>query len=73
MLMVIYRICPNFRDTQFSRIVLSKQFAETIFADQEFRVYGIINFASLKFRELKITQRENLDVYSKSTNNDTFR
>ena len=31
-----YRIRPNFRGAQFSRIVLSKHFAETIFADQGF-------------------------------------
>ena len=32
----IYRIRPNFRGAQFSRIAISKHFAETIFADQEF-------------------------------------
>ena len=35
----VYRIRPNIRGTQFSRIALSKQFAVTIFADQELRVY----------------------------------
>ena len=30
-----YRIRPNFQGAQFSRIAIFKQFAETIFADQE--------------------------------------
>ena len=30
---MIYRIRPNFRGTQFSRIAIFKHFAETIFAD----------------------------------------
>ena len=57
----MYRIPPNFRGAQFSRIAIPKHFAETIFADQEFRVYGIplllaLHFEKvygiLKFREL---------------------
>ena len=32
------RIAPNFRDAQFSRISVFEKFAETIFADQGFRV-----------------------------------
>ena len=62
---------PHFQATQFSRIAISMQhFAETIFADQEFRVYGFVKFRELNFRELlksvktaKITRLENLDVY----------
>ena len=46
-----YRIRPNFRGPQFSRIALSKHFAETIFTDQEFRVYGILKFTSLIFAD----------------------
>ena len=63
----MYRIRPGFRSAQFSRIALSKHFAETLFADQEFRVYGILKFRELNFRELlesaktaKITRLENL-------------
>ena len=37
----MYRIRPNFRGAQFSRIALSKHFAETIFADQGFRVIRV--------------------------------
>ena len=47
-----YRIHPNFRGAQFSRIAISKHFAETIFTDQAFRVYGILKFCQLNFREL---------------------
>ena len=47
-----YRICPNFRGAQFSRIAFSKHLAETIFADQEFRVYGILKFRELNFCEM---------------------
>ena len=61
---------PNFRGAQFSRIAISKHFAETIFAEQAFRVYGIVKFRKLNFRGLlesaktaKITGLENLDVY----------
>ena len=32
----IYRIRPNFQGAQFSRTAVSKHFAKTIFADQEF-------------------------------------
>ena len=62
---------PNFRGAQFPQIAISKHFAETIFVDQEFRVYGNLNFRELNFRGLlksvktaKITLFENLDVYS---------
>ena len=67
-----YRIRPNFRGAQFSRIAISKHFVETIFADQEFRVYGILKFRQLNFRGLlatgsaktaKITCLENLHLY----------
>ena len=34
----------KFRGAQFLRIAISKHFVETIFADQEFRVYGIQKF-----------------------------
>ena len=68
-----YHIRPNFRGAQFSRIAISKHFAETIFADQEFRVYSILKFRELNFRRLlksvkttKITRLENLDVYGKT-------
>ena len=61
---------PNFRAAQFSRIAISKKIAETIFADQQFRVYGFVKFRELDIRELlksvktaKITRPENLDVY----------
>ena len=54
----LYRISPNFRGGQFSRIAISKHFAETIFADQEFQVYGL---GSAK--TAKITRLEKLDVY----------
>ena len=50
-----YCIRLNFRGAQFSRIAISKHFAETIFANQEFqkfRVYGILKFCELNFREL---------------------
>ena len=43
---------PNFRGTQFSRIAISKHFVETIFAGEEFRVYGILKFRVLNFRGL---------------------
>ena len=73
-----YRIRPNFRGAQFSRIGISKQFAETIFVDQEFRVYGILKFRELNFRGLlesaktaKTTLLENLDVYGTCTHNET--
>ena len=69
-MVTIYRIRPNFCGAQFSWIALSKHFAETIFADQEFRVYGILKFRELNFRGLlksaktaKIMHRENLDSY----------
>ena len=39
-----YCIRPNFRGAQFSRIAISEHFAETIFVDQEFGVYGILKF-----------------------------
>ena len=65
-----YRIGPNFWGVQFSRIAISKQFMETIFADQEFRVYSILKFHVRNFHGLpgsvktaKITRLENLDVY----------
>ena len=45
-----YHICPNFRGAQFSQIAISKHFAETIFVDQEFGVYGIPIFHMLNFR-----------------------
>ena len=49
---------PNFRAAQFSRIAISKHFAEAIFADQEFR--GLLKSA----KTAKIASIENLDVYS---------
>ena len=62
-----YCIHPNFRGAQFPRIAISKQFAETIFADQEFRVYNSLKIRELNFRGLlkfaKIMRLENLDVY----------
>ena len=55
---------------QFLRIAFSKHFAETIFMDQEFRVYSILKFRELNFRGLlksaktvKIMHFENLDTY----------
>ena len=52
-------------------IAIPKQFVETIFADQEFRVYGVLKFRELSFRELlgirenhEILRLENLDIYS---------
>ena len=66
----IYRIRPNFRGAQFSRVALSKHFAETIFADEEFRIYSILKFRELNFRGLlksaktaKIMRLKNLDAY----------
>ena len=57
----VYRIRPNFRGAQFSWIAISKEhFAETIFADQEFRVYSILKFSA---KTAKITRLENLDAY----------
>ena len=60
----------NFQAAQFSQIAISKHFTETIFADQEFRVYGFVKFCELNFRGLlksaktaKITRLENLDIY----------
>ena len=45
---------------------------ETNFADQEFRVYGILKFQEINFRGLlgsektaKITHLESLDVYGR--------
>ena len=35
---VLYRICPNFWGVQFSRIAISKHFAETIVAYQEIKL-----------------------------------
>ena len=68
-----YRIRPNFRGAQFLWIAFSKHFAETIFADQELRVYGILKFCELNFHGLlksaktaKIMRLEDLDVYSRS-------
>ena len=70
-----HRIRPNFWGAQFSRIAISKHFAETVFVDQEFRVYGIQKFRELNFRGLlksvktaKIMRRKNLDVYGKKSN-----
>ena len=61
---------PNFRRAQFSWIAISKLFAETIFTDLEFRVWGIVKFGELNFRGFiesantaKITLLEILDVY----------
>ena len=48
----MYRIRPNFQGAQFLRIAISKHFAETIFADQVFRVYDILKFRGLNFRGL---------------------
>ena len=66
----MYRIRLNFQGTQFSPIAISKHFTETIFADQEFPVYGILKFRELNFHELlksaktaKSTHLENLDIY----------
>ena len=66
-----YRIRPNFRGAKFSRIALSKHFTETIFADQGFRIYGILKFSDIKFHRLlksvktvKIMCLQYLDVHS---------
>ena len=48
----IYHIGQIFRGSQFSRIAISKHFAETVFADQELRVYGLLKFHELNFRGL---------------------
>ena len=48
----IFHIRPHFQGTQFSQIALSKHFAETIFVDQEFRVYSTKKFCQLNFRGL---------------------
>ena len=53
----------KFRGAQFSRIAISKHLAETIFADQEFRVYGIQKFRQPNFRGLLYTIRENSENY----------
>ena len=51
-------------------MAIAKHFVETIFVDQEFRVYGILKLFQLNFRGLlgsaktmKITRLENLDIY----------
>ena len=49
-----YRIRPNFQGAQFSLIAISKYFAETIFADQEFLIYGILTFRELIFADCYI-------------------
>ena len=66
----IYRIRPNFRGAQFSRIAISKHFVETIFAGEEFRVYDILKFRMLNFhgllglaKTMKIACLEILGVY----------
>ena len=67
----MFTVRPSFQGTQFSRIAISKHFAETTFADQEFRVYRILKFHVPDFRGLlgtaetaKTTRLENLHVYS---------
>ena len=41
----LYRIRPNFQGTQFLQVAISKHFAETIFADQGFQVYSVLQFS----------------------------
>ena len=57
----------------------SRHFAETIFADQEFRIYDILIFRERNFRGLlgsaktaKITRLENLEVYDNTNSYQTM-
>ena len=52
----VYTVCVQIFEA-------SKHFAKTIFADHEFRVYGILKFRELNFRGL-VGIRENRENYA---------
>ena len=56
---------PNFGGGQFSQIAILKQVLETIFANEEFRVYGTLKFRDLNFHSLlHVGIRENRENYA---------
>ena len=54
-----YHIRQHFWGTQFSRIAISKPFAENIFPVQKFQVYSILKFPDLNFRRLLRIRKNN--------------